>query len=389
MNKRGLSVLRPCLFLVACLQATQSAAKNFSTIPLNEWPMIMCHDAATTYLNKSLLSAEVYDWTITQPEKVGVEGLLSCGARGFDWRPLLTDSELYMHHGSIPVKYPMALAVREMVEWSNANPNPEDLVVLGVTACSGDGCADAAKKVLKDAGVSFINDCSVLKDFTVADALQKGQLQGGGHLLATFDCWQGNYVPANTCSGYDTSKERSLMDGKSTFPCIPADVDPAAPFAELMPSQRHELFECSRALRQRTEGAQSAHFFGSARSLLSSSPQTQAEGIPKPYTCYTDSSTKELPVNRMMAYLQKVADEGPPADGRLYTYQALWQEDASSVVLGILHGSSLLEDEERSGLNSLVTAQVLRGSYPSINFMEVNNVCDGGLDLLAALRSRL
>lgn len=343
-----------------------------SEIPLNEWPMIMCHDAATTYLNKTFLSAEVYDWTITQPEKVGVKGLLNCGARGFDWRPLLTDGQLYMHHGDIPVKYPMASAVSEIIDWCKANNKDEDLVVLGITSCSGDGCVDAAKQVLKTAGVSFIDDCSVLENFSVADALHKGQLPGGGHLLATFDCWDSHYVPANTCSGYDSSEQESLKARTSRIPCIPDDLSPTTPLVELTASQFQELFKCARSLRQHID-----------------TKDAQVLGLPKPYTCYKDSSTKSLPVNRMLAYLQQVGAQGPPANGRLYTYQALWQEDTSSVVLGILHGSSLLLDEERSGLNSIVRSQILNGSYPSINFMEVNNVCNGGPELLAALRSRL
>ena len=58
-------------------------AKDPSTTPINEWPMIMAHDAATTYLKGGLLH-QIYDWTKTQPDG-GATGLLNCGARSFDW----------------------------------------------------------------------------------------------------------------------------------------------------------------------------------------------------------------------------------------------------------------------------------------------------------------
>lgn len=107
------------------------------------------------------------------------------------------------------------------------------------------------------------------------------------------------------------------------------------------------------------------------------------------YTCYTDSKHKDFPVQRMFDHLDKVSQAGAPSTGRAWSMQALWQESADSVVIGTLHGSSLLKDEERSQLNSQITAAVKSGRFPNINLLEVNNVCDGGSELLAALRARV
>ena len=63
----------------------------------------------------------------------------------------------------------------------------------------------------------------------------------------------------------------------------------------------------------------------------------------------------------MWNYLGNVSAAGPPADG-LYSHQALWQETDASVAIGVLHGSSLLEDERRSGLNALLSERVADGS---------------------------
>ena len=107
------------------------------------------------------------------------------------------------------------------------------------------------------------------------------------------------------------------------------------------------------------------------------------------YTCYRNDSSRALPLTRMWNYLGNVSAAGPPADGRLYSHQALWQETDASVAIGVLHGSSLLEDERRSGLNALLSERVADGSFDArrANLVEVNNVCDGGAALLAALRA--
>ena len=90
----------------------------------------------------------------------------------------------------------------------------------------------------------------------------------------------------------------------------------------------------------------------------------------------------------MWKYVDGVVAGGPPADGQPYTVQCLWEETTNSVVVGELHGSTLLDDESRSGLNALVTARIRSGQIDTsrLNLVEVNNVCDGGLELLAALR---
>jgi len=56
------------------------------------------------------------------------------------------------------------------------------------------------------------------------------------------------------------------------------------------------------------------------------------------------------------------------------------------VVLGTLRRSSLLEDQKRSSLNAKLAAAVSSGRWQQVNLLEVNDVCDGGPDLLAALR---
>ena len=188
---------------ILLLWAHGGRARNPNTTVLNEWPMIMVHDAATTYLREGrLLNKTLLDWTITQPP-VGTAGELNCGARGFDWRPTLqAGGKLVMHHGSVTVDYPMESAVDEIVGWCAKNTQPEDLVVLGVTDCGGSGCVAAVQKLLASRAIKWVTNCPDLKGLTVAAARAKFELPGGGFMVAIFDCWNENYVPANACSGY-------------------------------------------------------------------------------------------------------------------------------------------------------------------------------------------
>jgi hypothetical protein len=89
----------------------------------------------------------------------------------------------------------------------------------------------------------------------------------------------------------------------------------------------------------------------------------------------------------MNTYLNTTAASAPPATGGLWMMQGIWQESAETVAIGELHGSTLLEDESRSQLNAIITANVAKGVYPHANLVLVNNVCDGGAALNAALQN--
>lgn len=342
-----------------CLSA--SCAKNPNTTVLNEWPMLMVHDAATTYLREGdLLNKTVLDWTITQPQGIGTAGELDCGARGFDWRPSLVGGKLVMHHGSVTINYPMGAAVDSIVAWAANNTAPSDLVVLGVTDCDGTGCDQAVQKLLAQRQIKFVSDCSDLKGLTVGEARKKYELPTGGFVMALVNpCgWEENYVPANACSGTGHTEGGDVV-GDATA--------------------------------------------GDDAALV--------------YKCYADSRTKAFPVNRMMDYLGKIGATPASAGGQLSTAQALWEETAASVVIGVadvtapppccaatapppniahhaqsvrmparMQGSSLLLDESRSQLNKLLTARVKANAWEHVNFIEINNVCNGGPELWQALQ---
>lgn len=207
----------------------------------------------------------------------------------------------------------------EVVSWAAASASSnasaaQELVVIGITDTGSVG--DKVKDMLTARNITYITDCSQLKGMTAAQATTKAKLPGGGSVMAIFDCWEENYVPANACSGYGSKSANDIT-----------------------------------------------------------------------YCCYTDCKTKDLPVKRMTDYIDKVLAAGPPADGKLYTVQALWEETASSVEVGELAFSSLLDDEKRSALNSMLATRIASGAMKSstLGLLEVNNVCDGGEALRQAM----
>lgn len=69
--------------------------------------------------------------------------------------------------------------------------------------------------------------------------------------------------------------------------------------------------------------------------------------------------------------------------------QLHWQSSTESVPLGLLHGSSVVEDESRSQMNTWVAQKVALGKsyFNSLNLIELDNVCDGGLEIYKALKA--
>ena len=45
-------------------------------------------------------------------------------------------------------------------------------------------------------------------------------------------------------------------------------------------------------------------------------------------------------------------------------------------------------DENRSELNRQIAAAVLAGRFPKIGYLEVNDVCNNGIDIYNALQAR-
>ena len=268
---------------------TRAAAK-----PFNQHAMIMAHDAATTYLEGGILH-QINNWAKTQADG-GFTGMLNCGARAFDFRAKLDGGKLIFHHGSITVSHAVEDALGEIVAWADANAKAaEEIVLVHAFTCDGDGCDAALASAFAARNITFITDCAELSGLTLQSAATRAKLPGGGLVLAVKGCLVDHYQSEVACSGYLSGDD--------------AAVDKAAAQA-------------------RAAAAVEA---------------VEAGGLPSFYTCYADSGSKDFPLNRMYSYLANVSTAGPPANGYLYSHQALWQETEASVAIGVTQLSSLLK----------------------------------------------
>jgi hypothetical protein len=330
-NLHGLLV-----FLLACHVAT--SLKDPATTPVNEWPLVMAHDAATTYSSPGVVDNLA---VITQPQG-GFQKLLDCGARALDLRvkygvyassllnkipkwlqPIHINTKMLMfHHGVIDIPKPVSAGLNDVVEWASKHQNGAlDMVFLLSSHCEGDQCEQRFEAALKRRGIRTISTTE-LQGKTVADMVKFSTLPTGGAVLAVLD-WD--------------------RDGNSNY---------------------DENVQCVEAITLQKCFTNSIPFFDSPLGLLHYGPG---------------------PLDRMMKYIHKTVEDGPPADGSLWGVQCLWQQ--SGLAFAALKRGPV-KQEEFSGLNKLVTKKIKDGEIDSskLNIVGVDNVCDGGLGLAAALQ---
>lgn len=106
------------------------------------------------------------------------------------------------------------------------------------------------------------------------------------------------------------------------------------------------------------------------------------------YVCYDSwpTNTSSVPWDRLTSSLTQWSSYVPVSDGMLWGFGANWQSSAESVVMGTLHNSSLLLDEERSGLNAWTAQAIKDGKFTYLNMLSVDNVCHGGQEIFEALQ---
>jgi hypothetical protein len=162
--------------------------------------MIMPHDAATSYYAdktcEGVATAES-DWVMTQNPGTWTSQL-NCGARAFDLRLLSNDGQLIAHHGSVDIKVKVSDLLNELKTWQGKNPN--ELVIVYGSHCTGDNCAKMFQDALSVASVPLLQ-CSQISRLTLGSALQIGSL------LAVSGCVQENYDSSISCYGEGADEE--------------------------------------------------------------------------------------------------------------------------------------------------------------------------------------
>jgi len=314
------------------------------SVPLNQWPIIMTHDAGTSYLNSGTCSIrhEVNNWAQTQ-QTGPFSKHLDCGARALDLRMYVKDGHLVMHHAAIVIPHDFVDALNDVKSW--VAKQPDELVLLYSSHCDGktdsdkSSCADKVHAAYKTAGIAEL-DCSKLAGLTMGEAMQQGKFSStAGSVVALVNCGvEENYDPSIKCYG-DWTREQ----GESALAPAHATI----------------------------RGAANA---------------TRPQDI---FWCYGRGADKAF--DALWGYMSSLCDGATPphaADGQLWMAQAHWQTDTSSISQGVVHSSCILEDESNAGVNKKLAQRIQQGSFKHINILEVDNVCDGGQELLQALRSR-
>ncbi|KAL7535545.1 hypothetical protein ACHAXR_006560 [Thalassiosira sp. AJA248-18] len=82
---------------------------------------------------------------------------------------------------------------------------------------------------------------------------------------------------------------------------------------------------------------------------------------------------------------------GPPADESYYPFnqiQGFWQVDATSVQIGIMHASNLLDDNRRSNVNEEMVKMAYNGEFNSLSVFALDNVALNGNAMFSVLRNQ-
>ena len=67
--------------------------------------------------------------------------------------------------------------------------------------------------------------------------------------------------------------------------------------------------------------------------------------------------------------------------------QAHWQYSAASIARGVTHFSTILKDVADSQINQKVAKMVAARKFPHINLLQLDDVCNGGKEVSAALKT--
>ena len=111
----------------------------------------------------------------------------------------------------------------------------------------------------------------------------------------------------------------------------------------------------------------------------------------KSFVCYDSwpEGTTDQAWDPFKSYMTTTTSSDPTTTSpNLWMAQAHWQSDAWSVSSGTLHNSTLLLDESRSGMNLWVEQTIQSGAWKYMNLLELDNVCDNGLNVMNALEKQ-
>ncbi|KAF4667802.1 hypothetical protein FOL47_003391 [Perkinsus chesapeaki] len=265
-------------------------------------------------------------WRVAKTQDGNLAQQLDCGARAFDLRPACKLWRVRMHHGALIIFTQLQDALKDAIGWANAHPDELVVVSLSHYDPDDDECRGKVWKVLADLKLmqSIGSDGSCKK--------LRGLTVDGAKNMSKLEGGKSN---ASLVSKSLSGGHLFVLEGEAK--CSDANWDPSI-------------------VCYRDNG-----------------------------DCHQGSENSEEINKELFDYIEETASE-TPLPTRLSSIPAHWQYSVESAFRMTLKGSNILEDAERSEVNKRLVDFIPQLKY--INFLQVDNVCYYGPQLLAALRAR-
>jgi hypothetical protein len=292
----------------------------------------MSHDAATGYLhNQNLVVSSVASYTKNQIGSAYDQ--LNDGARALDVRPkLLENGTVICHHGAISIPVTLETLITDAMQW--CAENPDELVLIDHlnfayenATPSADLAVEALTNIYNSLGVTYV-ECGDVYGLTVEETMELAALPTGGYLLAMD---RHDAYTSSCAKGNWIPDQIVTCYPNNTLPCT----NPSSPV--LQDLKRYVLASAN------NEPSDSTYDLGPPQSL------------------------DFYPLNKI---------------------QALWQVDTHSAALGVVHVSSIIDDNTKSRLNAHIVDWVYSNEFDAISLLMVDHVRLNGNALLSVLRNQ-
>lgn len=312
------------------------------SILFHDASFLMSHNAATGYIRPGAFSKQGVIWQYAKNQVGSIYQQLDDGARALDLRPkLLANGTVIFQHGYlVSIHVSLEQVVAEAIRWCGELGHQDELVLLlpsnfqyenASSTNSGQTMTSAMRAVYEKLGVTYLH-CSAVYGLTMGEVKELSLLPSGGYLLAldgqdydgTF-CGKTNWLADQLVTCWGKSANSSAMKSCRTS---------SVPLQQLF-----------------------SYVLASANN-----PSTN------------DLSVLGPPSNRYQYPLNEI--------------QAFWQVDSYAVAAGLVHFSSILEDNRQSNVNRYMMELIHSGQFENpISVFAVDNVALNGNAILSVLRT--
>jgi len=359
---------------------------------------------------------------------------LNHGARALDLRPkLYTNGTIGFHHGSL-IDIPLSSItlgnlLEDAKQW--CKDNPKELVIIFhskmVHEAGYNGLASQVYMETTDDGYDAANNNNDanqdLDDMFYDDALQQNYYNDD-------QANQDDNVNNDNSNNDDNDQSASYSyyyngiaalrgvyenHGVPYYPCEKlgnltvgeamdlADLTKLGGKGYLLAVDRHDMYAslCGKANRAQYSlvTCYSSHYATNDNNVQAQ--QHNAESNSQSYMQCTDrKGTGQAKLNALRSYVKASTNNeptdnsnelGPPADYLTYPFnqiQGFWQVDASSVQVGLMHESTLLDDNRVSQVNAEMVRMAYNNEFDSVSIFSMDNVALNGNAMFSVLRNQ-